>query len=339
MTIQNNWLELIKPEHIVVSQIGKDHAKLVAEPLEKGFGLTLGTALRRVLLSSLQGTAVAGIKIDGVQHEFGSIPGVKEDVIELVLNIKQVVLKSTSEHPRKMTLVKKGAGDVKAGDIETSGDVEIVNKDFVLCHCDDTANLSMELFVENGKGYRIAEENRRPDMPIGYIPVDAIFSPVVNVATEVEQARVGQKTDYDKLVMTVRTNGAVAPDDAVALAARILVDQLQKFINFEEPKTAGKGEEAGGDLPFPKVLLKKVDELELSVRANNCLKNDNITYIGELVQKTENDMLRTPNFGRKSLNEIKEQLAIMGLELGMSVEGWPPENIDELSRKFDNPYR
>jgi DNA-directed RNA polymerase subunit alpha len=338
--IQNNWLDLIKPEKVVVDKEdkSKNTATLVAEPLEKGFGLTLGTALRRVLLSSLQGAAIVGIKIDGVLHEFGSIPGVKEDVIDLVLNIKNIVLKSASDHPKKMTLSAKGAGIVTAGQIESSSETEIINKDFVLCHCDATANLNIEFFVENGKGYRTAEENKKADMPIGYIAVDSIFSPILNVASNVEQARVGQKTDYDKLVMTVKTNGAVAPEDALALASRILVDQLSLFINFEDPEVAKK-EEAVEELPFDKRLLKKVDELELSVRANNCLKNDNITYIGELVQKTENDMLKTPNFGRKSLNEIKEQLGLMGFNLGMEVAGWPPENIEELSKKFENPYK
>ena len=338
--IQNNWLELIKPEKVVIEKedTNKNVATLVAEPLEKGFGLTLGTALRRILLSSLQGTAVVGIKIDGVLHEFGSIPGVKEDVIDLVLNIKQIVLKSEVEHPKKMTLKVSGAQVVTAGMIETAGDVEVINKDLVLCHLDSTANLDIEFFVENGKGYRTAEENKKPDMPIGYIAIDSIFSPVLNVASNVEQARVGQKTDYDKLLMTIKTDGSVKPEDALALSARILVDQLGLFINFEDPEVVKK-EEVEEELPFNKVLLKKVDELELSVRANNCLKNDNITYIGELVQKTENDMLKTPNFGRKSLNEIKEQLGLMGLYLGMEVQGWPPENIEELSKKFENPYK
>ncbi len=338
--IQNNWLELIKPEKVIIEKedTNKNVATLVAEPLEKGFGLTLGTALRRVLLSSLQGTAVVGIKIDGVLHEFGSIPGVKEDVIDLVLNVKQIVLKSEVEHPKKMTLKISGAQVVTAGMIETAGDIEVINKDLVLCHLDSTANLNMEFFVENGKGYRTAEENKKADMPIGYIAVDSIFSPVLNVASNVEQARVGQKTDYDKLLMTIKTDGSVKPEDALALSARILVDQLGLFINFEDPEVVKK-EEAEEELPFNKILLKKVDELELSVRANNCLKNDNITYIGELVQKTENDMLKTPNFGRKSLNEIKEQLGLMGLYLGMDVQGWPPENIEELSKKFENPYK
>ncbi|MDR3126136.1 MAG: DNA-directed RNA polymerase subunit alpha [Rickettsiales bacterium] len=337
--IQNNWLNLIKPEEIKKETMSAFEAVLTVEPLEKGLGLTLGTALRRILLSLLQGTAVVGIKIDGVQHEFDSIPGVKEDVIEFVLNVKQIVLKSSTEHPKKMTLRASGAGEVRAGQIETQGDIEIVNKDFVICHMDANAGISVEFFVENGKGYRTAEENKRHDQPIGYISVDSIFGPVINVATSVEPARVGQKTDYDKLVMTVKTNGAVAPEDAVALSARILTDQLGMFINFEDPTVEKKKDESMPDLPFPKVLLKKVEELELSVRANNCLKNDSITYIGELVQKTENDMLRTPNFGRKSLNEIKEQLALMDLYLGMDVQGWPPDNIEELSRKFENPYR
>ncbi len=338
--IQNNWLELIKPEKVAINtdESNKNMATFVAEPLEKGFGLTLGTALRRILLSSLQGTAVVGIKIDGVLHEFDSIPGVKEDVIDLILNIKQLVLKASVNHPKKMTLSAKGVQTVTAGSIETAGDVEIINKDLVLCHLDSTADLNIEFFVENGKGYKSSEENKKPDMPIGYIAIDSIFSPVLNVASNVEQARVGQKTDYDKLIMNVKTNGSVIPEDAVALAARILIDQLGLFVNFEDP-VIEKEEEAENELPFNKVLLKKVDELELSVRANNCLKNDNITYIGELVQKSENDMLKTPNFGRKSLNEIKEQLGLMGLYLGMEVTGWPPENIEELSKKFENPYK
>ncbi|MDR0367209.1 MAG: DNA-directed RNA polymerase subunit alpha [Rickettsiales bacterium] len=340
--IQNNWLELIKPERIVKSS--EDRAKsqttLVVEPLEKGFGLTLGTALRRVMLSSLQGCAVTGVKIDGVLHEFGSIPGVKEDVIEFVLNIKQVVLKSHVERPRRMVLKHKGQGVVTAGMIDAGQDVEVVNKDFVLCHCDSAANLSVEFEIANGKGYRPAEENKKADQEIGFIAVDSIFSPVMNVASNVEQARVGQKTDYDKLVMTIRTNGAVEPEDAMAVSARILVDQLRLFINFDDPEIAPLSTvEPEDELPFPKVLLKKVDELELSVRANNCLKNDDIMYIGELVQKSENDMLKTPNFGRKSLNEIKEQLGLMGLYLGMDVPGWPPENIDELARRCENPYK
>ncbi|MCL2439570.1 MAG: DNA-directed RNA polymerase subunit alpha [Alphaproteobacteria bacterium] len=341
--IQNNWLELIKPERLVLA--GEDKAKntatFTAEPLEKGFGLTLGTALRRVLLSSLQGCAATGVKIDGVLHEFGAITGVKEDVIEFVLNVKQLVLKSHSEHPRKMTLTHKGEGVITAGQIETSGDVEIVNKDFVLCHCDSAANLNVEFVVANGKGYRTAEENKKAEQPIGFIAIDSIFSPVLNVATDVSPARVGQKTDYEKLAMTVKTNGAVSPEDALAFSARILVDQLRLFINFDDPEAIAAAESAS-ELPFPKVLLKKVDELELSVRANNCLKNDSITYIGELVQKTENDMLKTPNFGRKSLNEIKEQLGLMGLYLGMDVAGWKEmerPKIEELAKKYENPYK
>ncbi len=338
--IQNNWMELIKPEKLLIEPLKeKNVAKIVASPLEKGFGLTLGTALRRILLSSLQGTAVVGIKIEGVLHEFDTIPGVKENVLDLILNIKQLVLKSAVEHPKKMSLKVSGEQVVTAGMIETSSDLQIINKDFILCHLDNTANLNIEFFVENGKGYRPSEENKKEGMPIGYIAVDSIFSPVLNVASTVEQTRVGNKTDYDKLIMNVKTNGSVSPEDAVAFAARILIDQLGIFVNFEEPNVAAIEEEKEESLPFNKLLLKKVNELELSVRANNCLQNDNITYIGELVQKTENDMLRTPNFGRKSLNEIKEQLNLMGLSLGMTLEGWPPENIEELSQKYENPYK
>ena len=339
--IQNNWMELIKPEKLVVEPLKetKNTARIIASPLEKGFGLTLGTALRRILLSSLQGTAVVGIKIEGVLHEFDTIPGVKENVLDLILNIKQIVLKSSVEHPKKMSLKVSGNQVVTAGMIETSSDLEIINKDFILCHLDSTANLNIEFFVENGKGYRPSEENKKDGMPIGYIAVDSIFSPVLNVASTVEPTRVGNKTDYDKLIMTVKTNGAVLPEDAIAFSARILIDQLGIFVNFEDPNIVVQEEEKEDILPFNKLLLKKVNELELSVRANNCLQNDNITYIGELVQKTENDMLKTPNFGRKSLNEIKEQLNLMGLSLGMTVEGWPPENIEELSQKYENPYK
>ena len=339
--IQNNWMELIKPEKLVVETLkeNKNIAKITAGPLEKGFGLTLGTALRRILLSSLQGTAVVGIKIEGALHEFDTIPGVKENVLDLILNIKQIVLKSSVENPKKMILKAHGEQVVTAGMIETSNDVQVINKDLVLCHLDNTANLNIEFFVENGKGYRPSEENKKDNMPIGYIAIDSIFSPVLNVASTVEQTRVGNKTDYDKLIMTVKTDGSVTPEDAIALSARILVDQLGIFINFEDPNIAAKEDEKEDILPFNKLLLRKVNELELSVRANNCLQNDNITYIGELVQKTENDMLKTPNFGRKSLNEIKEQLGLMGLSLGMTVEGWPPEDIEELSQKYENPYK
>jgi DNA-directed RNA polymerase subunit alpha len=337
--IQKNWTEMIKPNKLNVEPGGdpKRQASIVAEPLERGFGLTLGNALRRVLLSSLQGAAVSSVQIDGVLHEFSSVPGVLEDITDIILNIKQLALRMHGEAPKRMRLKAKGPGEVTAELIETGHDIEIMNKDLVLCTLDQGATLSMEFTVETGKGYVAATTSRAEDAPIGLIPVDALFSPVRKVSYKVDNSRVGQKTDYDRLTMQVETNGAVTPEDAVALAARILQDQLQLFINFEEPSLA---QEASKDSepPFNKNLLRKVDELELSVRSANCLKNDNIVYIGDLVQKTEAEMLRTPNFGRKSLNEIKEVLAQMGLHLGMEIQGWPPENIEELAKRLDEPY-
>ncbi len=241
------------------------------------------------------------------------------------------------EGAKRLQLNATGPGEVTAGQIQTTGDIEIANPDLVLCTLDEGARISMELTVDTGKGYVPAAENRPEDAPIGLIPVDAIYSPVRRVAYQVQPTRVGQKTDYDKLVLTVETDGTVTPEDAVGIAARILQEQLQLFINFEEPR-ARVQEEVRDDLPFNRNLLRKVDELELSVRSANCLKNDNIVYIGDLVQKTEQEMLRTPNFGRKSLNEIKEVLASMGLGLGMTVPGWPPENIEDLAKKLEEPF-
>ncbi len=337
--IQKNWQELIKPTKLDVvggTDPGRT-ATIVAEPLERGFGLTLGNALRRVLLSSLQGAAVTSVQIDGVLHEFSSIPGVREDVTDIVLNVKSMGLRLHSEGPRRMTLKAEGPGEVTAGMIETGPDIEIMDPELIICTLDEGAKISMELTVETGKGYMAASQNRSEDSPIGLIPVDAVFSPVRQVAYRVDNTRVGQVTDHDKLSLDVTTNGSVTPEDAVALAARILQDQMRLFINFEEPQAAVADEKAD-ELPFNKNLLRKVDELELSVRSANCLKNDNIIYIGDLVQKTEADMLRTPNFGRKSLNEIKEVLAQMGLHLGMDIPNWPPENIEELAKKLEDPF-
>jgi len=337
--IQKNWKELIKPTKLDV-QLGTDAtrtASIVAEPLERGFGLTLGNALRRVLLSSLQGAAVTSVQIDGVLHEFSAIPGVREDVTDIVLNIKSLDIKMSVEGPKRIILKASGPKEVKARDIDTGADIEIMNSDLVICHLDKGAKLNMELTVENGKGYVAASQNRPEESPIGIIPVDALFSPVRKVTYKVDNSRVGQVTDHDKLSLEVTTSGVVTPDDAVALAARILQDQLNLFINFEEP-TITKVEQLEEDLSFNKYLLRKVDELELSVRSANCLKNDNIIYIGDLVQKSETDMLRTPNFGRKSLNEIKEVLTQMGLHLGMDIEDWPPENIEELAKKLEDPF-
>ena len=336
--IERNWQELIRPEKPQI-EIGSDaqrKARLVAEPLERGFGVTLGNALRRVLLSSLQGAAVTAIQIDGVVHEFSSLEGVREDVVDIVLNIKQLALRLHAEGPKRMTLKAVGPGPVTAGQIDAPADIEVLNPDHVICTLDDGASIRMELTVQNGKGYVAAEFNRPEDAPIGLIAVDALYSPVKRVAYRVEPTRQGQSLNYDKLIMEVETNGAVTPVDAVAYASRILQDQLQIFITFEEPKKAVEAADGKPDLPFNPALLKKVDELELSVRSANCLKNDNIVYIGDLIQKTEGEMLRTPNFGRKSLNEIKEVLTSMGLSLGMDVPNWPPENIEDLAKKFDD---
>jgi DNA-directed RNA polymerase subunit alpha len=337
MLLEKNWQELTRPKKPVVEH-GFDpqrKAKLIAEPLERGYGVTLGNALRRVLLSSLQGAAITSVQIDGVLHEFSSIPGVREDVTDVILNIKGVAMRMTADGPKRVTLKASGAGEVRAGQIQTVAGVEVLNPDHVICTLDEGGEIRMEFTVANGKGYVPAERNRPDDAPIGLIAVDSIFTPVRRVAYRVENARSGQILDYDRLVLEVETNGGISPDDAVALAARILQDQLQTFITFEEPKQEKKTVEKI-DLPFNPALLKKVDELELSVRSANCLKNDNIVYIGDLIQKTEAEMLRTPNFGRKSLNEIKEVLSQMGLHLGMAVDGWPPDNIEDLAKKYED---
>lgn len=334
--IQKNWQELIKPTSLDIVNETNNKAKVVVEPLERGFGLTLGNALRRVLLSSLQGGAVTAIKIDGVLHEFTVIPGVREDVTDIVLNIKGLAIAAYGEGQKSVFLKAVGPCEVTASMIEVGHDVEIKNPDHVICTLDAGAKINMELMIGTGKGYVPAYQNKSADAPIGVIPVDAIYSPVKKVSYKVENTRVGQITDYDKLTLVVETNGVISPEDAVAFAARVLQDQLKPFINFDEPETEVKEEEE--ILPFNRNLLKKVEELELSVRSANCLKNDNIIYIGELVQKTEAEMLRTPNFGRKSLNEIKEVLSKMGIHLGMEVEGWPPENIEELVRKVDDHF-
>jgi len=337
--LQKNWKALIQAgKQVQPSDDPKRLGSLVIEPLERGFGTTLGNALRRILLSSLQGAAVTSIQIEGVLHEFSSVPGVREDVTDIILNIKSLALRMHVEGPRKIRLRAEGPGEVLAGQIETGSDVEIMNPDLVICNLDRGAHLNMELTVETGKGYIAASVLRKEDTPIGLIPVDALFSPVRKVAYKIDNSRVGQVTDYDKLTLNIETDGSITPEDAVAISARILQDQLQLFINFEEPRAAQIQEQSVGDLPFNRNLLRKVDELELSVRSANCLKNDNIVYIGDLVQKTESEMLRTPNFGRKSLNEIKEVLQQMGLGLGLQIPNWPPENIEDLAKKLEEPF-
>ncbi len=341
--IEKNWMTLIKPKKLLVkvNETNPNEAVIIAEPLEKGFGLTLGTALRRVLLSSLQGCAPIYVKIDGVQHEFQSITGVREDVTDIILNLKGVYFKAINEGQHKAALHVKGPAVVTAGMIETAGGIEVINKDVEICNLDKGASLDMEIMLGTGRGY-IPASARKEGLTLGLIPVDSIFSPILSVANIVSETRVGQSTDYDRLELSIKTNGSISPEDAVALASRILTDQLVVFINFEDPTQVNmpaEEEKKKETLPFDPKLLKHVDELELSVRANNCLKNDKINWLGELVQKTENDMLKTPNFGRKSLNEIKAQLESMGLGLGMEVPGWPPENIAELAKKYEDPYK
>ncbi len=332
--IVQNWKDLIQANlSVEPGEHSGREATIVVEPLERGFGLTLGNALRRILLSSLQGAAITSIQIDNVLHEFSSIAGVKEDVTSIVLNLKQLAIRSHVEGPKRVALRASGPCAVTAGMIETGADIEIMDPDMVIMHLGEGATINMEMTVNTGKGYVPGSQNRPEDAPIGLIPMDSLYSPVSKVSYKVDAAREGQVLDYDKLTLKVTTNGTVTPEDAVAFAARILQEQLQLFINFDEPEEVVVKEEDNEPEMNPN-LLRKVEELELTVRSTNCLKNDNIVYIGDLIQKTEAEMLRTPNFGRKSLNEIKEVLAGMGLHLGMEVPNWPPENIDELARKL-----
>tara|TARA_B100000446_G_scaffold176258_1_gene187748 strand:- start:168 stop:1193 length:1026 start_codon:yes stop_codon:yes gene_type:complete len=334
--INRNWKDLIKPSKLnIQSSEDKTFTTLIAEPLEKGYALTIGNSLRRILLSSIQGSAITAIQIDGVLHEFSSIKGVREDVTDIVLNVKSLSIQVMSEEPKKLILDVKGPGEIKAKDIQTNPDVKILNPELVLCHLDENTRFYMELIADRGKGYRPAEKNKKEDSPLGLITIDSLFSPVKKVSYTVENAREGKSLDYDKLVMNIETDGSLPAEDAVAYAARIFQEQLSLFVNFDEPAEIQKIPKVV-ELEFNKNLLRKVDELELSVRSMNCLKNDNIIYIGDLVQKTEPEMLRTPNFGRKSLNEIKEVLNGMSLYLGMEIPNWPPENIAELSKKLED---
>ena len=337
--LQKNWQELIKPSRIefIAGNEKNKEATLVVEPLERGFGLTLGNALRRVLLSSIRGAAVTAVKFDQVLHEFSSIPGVAEDVVEITLNVKQLAVKLLEPGEKKLELSVKGPCEVTASMITEIANVEILNPDLKICNINKDVDFKMTLTVNEGKGYLPSSQNKKSDSPIGLIPVDSIFSPIRNVSYKVENTRVGQDTDYDKLTMNIETNGTIIPEDAIALAGRIISDQALLFVNFEEEEQVEENIEDTEPTLNPN-LLRKVDELELSVRSANCLKNDNIIYIGDLVLKSENEMLRTPNFGRKSLNEIREVLSHMGLGLGMNIENWPPENIETLAKQVEDPY-
>lgn len=339
--IRKQWQDLIKPCKLQVEgkevDVKQRKSVVVAEPLERGFGVTLGNALRRVLLSSLKGAAVTSIRIDGVVHEFSTVPGVTEDVTDIILNVKTLPLKYEGDEPRKMKLSVKGPCEVTAKMFELGAEIELLNPDHYICTVADGVTFNMEMTVAVGRGYVVASRNKTENAPVGTLFIDSIFNPIKKVSYKVENTRVGQVTDYDKLIMEVETNGSISPEDAVAMSARILQDQFQKFINFEEEEEE-EDEISEVTLPFNINLLKRVDDLELSVRSMNCLRNDNIVYIGDLVQKTENEMLRTPNFGRKSLNEIKEVLSQMGLYLGMQITGWPIENADEVAKKLHDKF-
>ncbi len=327
-----NWRELIKPKGVELDGDSDGfYGKMVVEPLERGFGLTLGNALRRILLSSLQGAAITSIKIDGVLHEFSTIPGVLEDLTDIILNLKGVRFKMEGDDPEPVVvrLEATGEGELTAGDIVHGNSVSVLNPDHHIATLSHEANLRAEMTVRMGKGYVSAERNKNEEDPIGTVPIDAIFSPIRKVNYVVTNARVGQITDYDKLTFEVWTDGSVRPEDAVAYAGKILKEQVSVFINFdEEPEPEPEKEESASE-PFNENLLRPVDELELSVRSANCLKKANIRFIGELVQRSEAEMLKTKNFGRKSLNEIREILSEMGLSLGMKIDSWPPRELTE----------
>jgi DNA-directed RNA polymerase subunit alpha len=330
---QKSWKDLIRPKRLEVEKetLTSFYGKFTAEPFERGFGITIGNSLRRILLSSLQGAAIASVKIDGVLHEFSAVPGVKEDVTEIILNLKEVRLKLHTEGPKTIRVKMEGPKILKAGDIQTGDAVEILNPDHYIATLSRDSKLTMEMTVKMGRGYIPAERNKEENQPIGTIPMDAIFSPIKKVNYTVTNARVGQITDYDKLNLEVWTDGSLNPEEAVAHAAKILKDQLAIFITFEEEEEEEEevNEDKAESEKLNENLFRSVDELELSVRSANCLKHANIKLIGDLVQKTEAEILATKNFGRKSLNEIKEILADMGLGLGMKLESWPPKKREE----------
>jgi DNA-directed RNA polymerase subunit alpha len=331
-----NWRELIKPKRVELSASSKTYGKFVCEPLEPGFGITIGNSLRRILLSSIHGAAIVSVKIDNVMHEFSAIPGVLEDVSEMLLNLKEVRLRMSDSSPRVIRLEASEEGPVTAGDIVSDGGVEILNPEHHIANLSKDGNLKVTMTVKVGKGYVPAEMNKEENAPIGTIPIDAVFSPISRVNYVVGNARVGQRTDYDKLTLEVWTDGSVLPEDATAYAAKILKEQMNVFITFDEEPEPEPEEPEEKEEPLNENLYRSVEELELSVRSANCLKNANIEFIGELVQKTEQEMLKTKNFGRKSLNEIKEVLTEMGLTLGMGLEGFvPPEKPAEEGESSD----
>jgi DNA-directed RNA polymerase subunit alpha len=324
-----NWEALIKAKSLEVEEetLGPTYGRFHVEPLERGFGMTIGNSLRRILLSSIQGAAITAVQIKGVLHEFSTIPGVREDVTDIILNIKEILVKLHSEGPETMRLKATKAGVVKARDIEANPNVEILNPDHTIANLSEDGDLVIEMTVKRGRGYVPAERNREEGQSIGTIPIDALFSPIHKVNYTVTHSRVGQITDYDRLTLEIWTNGNVPPADALGFAAKILKEQLNVFITFDEGEMTPKLLEVQEPSKLNDNLFKSVDELELSVRSANCLKNAEIRYIGDLVQKTEAEMLKTKNFGRKSLNEIKEILSEMGLSLGMKLDNWPPTEL------------
>jgi len=328
-----NWRDLIKPLRLEATELTGAYGKFVAEPFERGFGTTLGNSLRRILLSSLQGAAITSVRIKNVQHEFSSVVGVTEDVTDIILNLKGVKVRLHGHEARNVRIVKKGAGVIKAGDIITDNHVEILNPDHPIATCGDETELEIDMIVAMGKGYVSAEKNRDESAPVGTVAIDALFSPIVKVNYNVSNARVGQITDYDKLTLELYTDGSIKPEDAVAYAAKILKEQLQIFINFDESDEPVPVEEDSEKYKVNENLYRSVEELELSVRSANCLKNAQINLIGELVQKSEAEMLKTQNFGRKSLNEIKDILADMGLGLGVKLESFPDPDYLKLIQK------
>jgi len=332
--IARNWRDPIRPRKLEVDaeSLTPTYGKFACEPLERGFGTTMGNGLRRVLLSSLQGAAITAVRIEGAVHEFTSLPEVAEDVTDIVLNLKEVIIRTVDGKPRTVRIEKDGEGKVTAKDIQCPDGLEILNPEHHIMTCSKGAKVRMEIDVGIGRGYVPAERNKLPNMPVGVIPIDSLFSPIRKVNFTVTNARVGQQTDYDRLTLEVWTNGTVRPEDAVAYAAKIFKDQLSIFINFQEgAEPAPEATVSEEQQKLNENLWKSVDDLELSVRSANCLQNANIRYIGELVQKTESDMLKTKNFGRKSLKEIKEILAAMGLSLGMKLEGWPGDGTPKKS--------
>lgn len=336
--LQENWNELIFPNSLNVEyKKNKNEAIVVLEPLERGYATTIGNSLRRILLSSIKGFAVTSIKIDGVLHEYSSIDGIREEVIDIIMNVKSLIITKSSISPATLKLKLNKKGPILAKDIILSGGVEILNPELVICNIEDSkVDLNMEMTVEYGKGYSLTEKKEKENDAVSTIYLDALFNPVKKVSYTVENARIGQQTDYDRLILDVETNGTISPEDAIGIASKILQTQLEVLVKFEvvnpAPVEKDKRVQETESVVNPN-LYRKIDEMELSVRSFNCLINEGIRFIGDLVQKSELDMLKLPNFGRKSLNELKENLKIMGLGFDMKLDNWPPENLIELSKK------